>query len=247
MSSYKAISQLKKKYDWDKLTPSDKHRLVSSQMTFIPQNDFENHSRLIVSINDLKYGVNGLYFSDVTWDNDLNSNNYNHALMTSDKTISSNNKIKLSTNSDELFYCNDINEFYDKINYILNHKNDSSNLKNKSDEECLKDLINELIIILNKLDNEFVTSLRTKYQNMDDVNFYKNNQCKELLFDLGSYITSKFNNSIDGDTLLSAIRVIYKGVYENGIKESEVGSIINNNNKDNVFEFGDNIFARKNK
>jgi len=251
MSSYKAIAQLKKKYDWNNLSASDKYKLVSEQMNFIPQNDFEKHSRLIVNINDSKYDVNGLYFSDVTWDNALSLNYYNHALMTTDKTVKSNNKLKLSSKPDELLYSKDINEFYDKINYALNHVNDNvkdnDNLIVKTDDECLKDLVSGLINILSKLDNEFVTFIKAKYKSINNTGFYKTSECKELLSDLGNYIINKFNNNIDGETILSAVKVIYNGVYENGIKKSELDEIMKANNDHNIFEFGDSIFKKKNK
>ncbi len=64
---------------------------------------------------------------------------------------------------------------------------------------------------------------------------------------LGNYIINKFNNNIDGETILSAVKVIYNGVYENGIRKSELDKIMKANNDHNIFEFGDSIFKEKNK
>lgn len=46
---------------------------------------------------------------------------------------------------------------------------------------------------------------------------------------------------------LSAVKVIYNGVYENGIRKSELDKIMKANNDHNIFEFGDSIFKEKNK
>ena len=43
------------------------------------------HARCIVSMDDDKYNVHGLYVSDPTWDNQLDENRLNNVLMTFDK------------------------------------------------------------------------------------------------------------------------------------------------------------------
>lgn len=245
LSSYKAISQLKKKFDWDKISPSEKNKLVREQMSFIPQ-ESEGHSRLIVNIIDPKYDVNGLYFSDVTWDNDLKKNFYNHCLMTSNKVTSSIHKIKLAISPDELLYSKDIYEFYDKINYILNHK-DNSDFKNCDDKECLKELITNLINILDKLDYNFTSTMKSRYPSFRSDEFYLGNQYKDLLFELGSYISERFNKEINGNIILKGVKSIYNDVYEDGIWKQEIQQIIDDNNSSNIFEFSSDMFNKKNK
>ena len=243
LSSFKASAQLRKKYEWDKIKPFEKYKLVRKQMNFIPS-EYGNHSRLIVNINDPKYSVNGLYFSDVTWDNDLNKSFYNHALMTEDKAVNSNHKIKLSVSPCELLYSDSIEQFNDKLNYILNHRNSSRDYSNISDSECLKRIVVDLISIINKLDKEFVNNINSKYKHIDDIAFYENDEYKKLLYELANYIVNSFNNDIDGNTLLSAIKVIYDEVYVGGISSNDTKKIIEDNNSSNLFEFGSNIFKK---
>lgn len=164
--------------------------------------------------------------------------------MTEDKAVNSNHKIKLSVSPCELLYSDSIEQFNDKLNYILNHRDSSRDYSNISDSECLKRIVVDLISIINKLDKEFVNNINSKYKHIDDIVFYENDEYKKLLYELANYIVNSFNNDIDGNTLLSAIKVIYDEVYVGGISSNDTKKIIEDNNSSNLFEFGSNIFKK---
>lgn len=200
----------------------------------IPQT-FGKHSRLITYINDPKYQIDGIYFNDVTFDNDLIKNLYNHLLLTQHEISSSNNKIRLSFNPTEFLYADSIQEFYDKINYLLKHKNDEYNFfSDKTDDECLNIIISELLDLISQLDSKFANNLASKYN--------VNENLPELMFELGSYIVKKVNNHINEKTILDAISFIYQTAYENGLTNAEMKQIINNSNEENIIEFGHKKF-----
>ncbi len=230
MSAIEAKSKLSKIKNWNTLSSAFKYRLIRRQMQNIPQT-FGHHSRLITYIDDPKYQINGIYFNDVTFDNDLIKNLYNHLLLTQREISSSNNKIKLSFNSTELLYADNIQEFYDKINYMLKHKNEEPNvLADKDDEECLNIIISNLIDLLDHLDPKFINEIVSKYNISDNK--------PELIFQLGSYIVKKVNNHIDEKNLLRAINIIYQNAFENGLTDGEIKQIIQDNNEANTIEFG---------
>lgn len=244
MSSYKAIAQLKKKYDWNKLTPKEKYELIATQKNYIPHTLHEKHSRLIVNINDPKYQIDGLYFADPTWDNDLENNLYTHSLMTESRALESIHKLKVQNNESELFYSRDINEFFDKINYTVRIEKKAEKTLNESD--ILKKITIELFRKIEKLDSKFVNELKTNYQ-IDDIEEFSNEvteteKLRSLLFDMGNYIVKKNNNTITGKTLISAIKEVYKDVYVGGLTDKDIKDIISENIDDNIVEFNSSPF-----
>ncbi len=81
------------------------------------------HARLEVNIVDSKYNVDGYYLSDPTWDNVMDNDTYNFAVMTHDEYNGINRYNFLDfKNVDELFFVNSVEEFYEKVNLWLNKK-----------------------------------------------------------------------------------------------------------------------------
>lgn len=78
-----------------------------------------NHARAEVFIDDPKYGVSGIYLCDPTWDNDLENDRYLYAFLTRDKYDSIYREN--ITNDDIILYSKDTLEFYQMIDYLVNH------------------------------------------------------------------------------------------------------------------------------
>lgn len=73
-------------------------------------NDTAGHARLLVKMKDDKYGIDGLYVSDPTWDsNDFSR--YNHILMTFDE-IKRESKGEITFNAYDFFNVKNKEEFY---------------------------------------------------------------------------------------------------------------------------------------
>ena len=83
LSAYKAKKQIENNNsDYSNLSSLEKRDLISLQQTYIPMDTYGGHDRVLVYIKDEKYGIDGMYFSDPTWDNELIDNSYAHCLMT---------------------------------------------------------------------------------------------------------------------------------------------------------------------
>ena len=75
------------------------------------------HERLLVNLVDNKYKINGIYFSDPTWDNHLTKDAYNYMLMSSDEYNKNHNYNCLVIDAIELFFVHNEKEFDEKFNF----------------------------------------------------------------------------------------------------------------------------------
>ncbi len=185
------------------------------------------HARRIVKITDEKYGIDGVYFADPTWDNDLNNDFYNHLALTGDEVLNSRRFVWLfPRNSDELLYVNSIEEFYFKLNFILdkiNSHNYSSNIKT-SDENNLEFVLRELLFDkLEKLDPLFLKQLKEKYPFINSVMYWKED-LKDLIYDIGEYLVNHSNKEINGETIFKAVSNVYRDFYHKS--EDEIDSLM---------------------
>ena len=234
LSANKAIEQLKKKYDWKSLSPIEKNKLINEQMTFIPQS-FEKHSRMFVNIKDPKYGIDGIFASDSTWDNDLNNNLYTHTLMSQKRATSTVNKLKLTNNATELFYSSDTTEFFNKYHFLLSRSTDEYN----NIENCTKGIINDLLKKFKKLDIDFYNELMNKYS-FSHFKTYSYDYLQNILSDISLYVVNKFNVEVPFSTIISAIKVVYNDAYVDGLNDDDINQIIKDNTDDRNLYFGSN-------
>lgn len=154
------------------------------------------HQRLYVNIKDDKYGINGFYVSDPTWDNDLEVDYYNHLVLT-------NKEAKLECdfyyenydNEYEVFDVSSLDDLYLKIGHLIK-------------AEKIQDLLN----IIENLDLDYYNYLKKKY-NIENPN-------EKMINDLSMYIYNHINNEILGDTIMKAVEVVYKHSY--GYKEEDL-------------------------
>ena len=155
-----------------------------------------NHERLYININDNKYGINGFYISDPTWDNDLEIDYYNHlALTNKEAKLECEFNYESFSNENEVFDALSLDELYLKINNLIN-------------EEKIVDLLN----IIKELDLDYYNYLNKKY----DIE----KPDEKMINELSMYIFNHINNEILGDTIMNAVEVVYKHSY--GYKEEDL-------------------------
>lgn len=170
------------------------------------------HARRYVNLVDEKYGINGFYVSDPTWDNDLQNDYYNHSVMT-DRESNMSSRYQWSNNYD-IFDVNNINEYYERVKNKFN-KNDYKDFCN-----YFKNIIEEV----GKLDGKFYNNLKEKYSFITQFGSRWPDDITSLVNDLGVYILNKVNKTISGEKLFSCIRNLYLNNY--GYNEDNVDEIL---------------------
>lgn len=170
------------------------------------------HARRYVHLVDEKYGLNGFYVSDPTWDNDLQNDYYNHSVMT-DKESNMSSRYQWSNNYD-IFDINNINDYYDKV------KNKFNKMNYKDFCIYFKNIIEEV----SKLDGEFYNKLKSKYDFISEVGSKWPDSITELVNDFGLYLLNKVNKAINGKTLFECIRNIY--IHSYGYDENSVDEVL---------------------
>lgn len=164
------------------------------------------HKRVYVYLKDDKYKIDGFYLSDPTWDNDLESDLYNHMLFTNRKNDYSKNYQWFDKFI--LFNVKSICEFNRYFDFIRERDNKSGIY-----------LLNYIIDIIRVLDPDYIKELVKKYKFLDS---YKNNiyvsdkpsykKLLDLKNDLSEYIVSKVNNIIELK-IWKGIKNVYKEYY----------------------------------
>lgn len=190
------------------------------------------HARNIVYIKDEKYGIDGYYVSDATWDNDLDKDLYVHMLMTVDEM---NSHVRYNwfskTNPIELFAAKSTDEFYQILNFVMSRKNPID----------LNYYIENLITYIESLDPDFINILKEKYPYLKEF-FWKKNNINDLIYDLSIYIVEKNNNEISGKTFTTAIRNIYENVY--GYRKEEIDVALTKMIEDN-YQYASKKFPKR--
>ena len=185
----------------------------------------EDHARREVHLVDPKYGIDGYFLTDPTWDNDLKFDTYNYALMTHDEYVGIRRYSYLSYYGvDELFFIHSLEEFYAKINILLN-KN-----KNRKEEDIIRELLNKF----KDLDNDFYQELVSKYPNIGNISFdCTKENIQNIFLDMGEHILTKVNKMVNGRTLKEGITTYYHVILglEGEELENKVREVIEYNKK----------------
>lgn len=192
------------------------------------------HARRLVNLVDSKYRINGIYISDPTWDNDLIEDTYCFALLTPNEAITGKRYLHFDgSTASELLFVNSIEEFYSKINFILDHNLlFTPNSKDKYVQEL--NVIGKLLVLLKRLDTNFFDYFLDKYQilrkSYKDRNFdlnyitqkeeYDKKYIQDMLLELGEYIVNKVNKTVDKETLRAALTIMYKEGYNISSEEA---------------------------
>jgi len=192
----------------------------------------DGHSRRYVYIKDEKYNIDGFYISDPTWDNSLDKDYYSYLALTNNEILNSRRYLFIEYEDvDELFCVNNIYEFYEKINFLLD----------KDEYNSLEDLIYDLIDYIKILDKNYYENLKIKYSYIDDLKWPLD--ITDLIYDLGEYIVNHVNKPISGETIINAIKEVYKKVYK--YNEDTLNDTINkiiNINKNKYYKFFSKIY-----
>lgn len=198
---------------------------VDSHIEVLPDDidqHLEHHARRIVHIDDPKYGINGFYICDPTWDNFLEIDTFAYAALTPNEAISGNRRFTFNNyDGTELLHINSLEELYEKINYISYHNRDNSEYKNlPKDVTYAKEIkiIMSLLDVLYNLDKQFIYELIAKYPNLyitsnqyiaTHENNYSLEELQELLLYLGEYLLTRVNNPITADIYEQALYQMY--------------------------------------
>lgn len=165
-----------------------------------------NHARRKINLVDPKYGIDGYFFADPTWDNNLQHDTYNYALMTSDEYDGMNRYNYFSRyTASELFFVHSLEEFYQKLNILLD----------KNPKRSVIDYIESLMLELKTLDSNFCIEMKEKYPNLDSYKLRDSSkeEIQDILLDLGERIIGKANNFVSGEKYKEAIEVLYREQY----------------------------------
>ena len=155
-----------------------------------------NHQRLYINIKDDKYGLNGFYVSDPTWDNDLEVDYYNHlALTNKEAKLECDFHYQKFDSEYEVFDTSSLEDLYLKINNLI-------------EEGKIVDLLK----VIQNLDINYYNYLKNK--------FYLKTSNKKMINELAIYIYNHINNEILGDTIMNAVEVVYRHSY--GYKEEDL-------------------------
>jgi len=169
--------------------------------------DLKCHARIIVDIDDPKYNINGYYIADPTWDNFLEDDFYNYALMSFDKTAQNKRYVDL-TDEDLIMNVKDIDEYIEKINYLLNRS------IVETDIHLIK---NKILKIIKDLYPDYYKILKEKYDNLELVK--DNNIIQSILMEAGYFFIEKNGKDIPLETIIDAAGVVNSRVF--GFNEEE--------------------------
>ena len=179
------------------------------------------HQRNIVYLKDEKYNLDGYYFSDACWDNDLEHDKYLHVALTP-RELSHISKSPLMMNASDLLDIDSVEELLKKM-YILSH-GDMSN-----GDMYFRDFLQ----FINNLNPEYYKELQEKY----DIENYFNNLGDDYSFiiDLYKHIQSKTKNKeIKGEIIKQAVDAVNRRVYidlEDKKREEDLIEMLNYNDE----------------
>ena len=109
----------------------------------------------------------------------------------------------------ELLNVSSIEEFCQKINFLLD--------RGKNFDNSLRGVIKGIINIIYFLDCKYIEGIKGKYTFIDDGNWPSD--ITDFIYDLGEYVVGHVNKEIYGETIMSAVRNVYKNAY--GYSEEE--------------------------
>ena len=183
---------------------------------------YGGHSRVIVNLVDPKYGIDGIYQSDPTWDNVIGEDSYIYSTMTFDEAHLAKRYLYSDFSEYGLLASISLEEFYNNVNkYMDKLVNDDTYAIKFTEEKARLRVVSDLLDIIKKLDNNFYSDLLTKYPDIhkkDNVVITKN--YTDFLYDVGKYIVAKANKPIGLEQIKPAITLLYSKFY--GLNEEEI-------------------------
>ncbi len=163
------------------------------------------HARVMVNLEDPKYGINGYYIADPTWDNGMGKDYYNYAAVSYDSMQKSHYAMDL-TNLDLIFDVHSFEDYCEKINVFLNieyRRNQNSGLKEKNNIITMYRFVcDKIMTVLSQIDLAAHDSLKETYDNAK-ANPSGNN-FNMFLTMAGNIIVAKSNKQISNETIINA-------------------------------------------
>lgn len=153
----------------------------------------EHHARVLTYLKDEKYGIDGYYISDPTWDNDLENDLYNNIALTPEEDTSHHRMLYFS--DIDFFNVHTIEEFIDMVQRVQT--------KGYSFEYSLN--------FIKALDPIFYESLLQKYLPQNPVKPFKEVlNTPEFIIDIFNYLKERCNKPISGKTIIDAAMEVKK-------------------------------------
>lgn len=209
--------------------------------------EFGEHARAYSHIKDEKYGIDGYYIADPTWDNSLEQDLYIYAALTNQEINNNFRMLKIITNNEDMLLDSENKEdFYQRLDRSVERSITKRIKKNKNITKddyrteiyrIYLEKIRRILDIIKKLDIEKYQEITNKY----NIPIYlSNNNLKEFAFlmpeildELCDYILSKVNKPISGQTIIDAAMVINKDIFNLTEQQTQElrKNLINTNNK----------------
>lgn len=196
-----------------------------------------DHARLIVNLQDDKYGINGYYISDPTWDNNLDKDYLAHSTITFEEEE---NSKRMFWNNDESYImgAKNFKEFNDRINSLMKRIHNDKYFPAKDYKEIYSRVANKILEIFETLDSKYYLYLQEKYVSTQKVQTtclsnsqFDEKYYQEFLSEIGCYIIAKSNKKIDVNVIIAAnmeSKKQLKQVQENALNEYESQIIMDN-------------------
>ncbi len=179
------------------------------------------HARRYIHIVDEKYGIDGYYVADPTWDNDLEHDYYNYLAMTDNESTLGKRFIFMNSYMD-LFNVTDIDNFIEKCNL----------LRNKSHYDNFVFEMKRVVDVLKSIDINIYNKLKNKYDFIDKSTYKWPDKITEFVYDLGNEIVNKTNKPINSDVIFKAIENVYKNSY--GYSDDELQTKLEQIRQENI-------------
>ena len=184
------------------------------------EKDYSRHARVIVNLTDKKYGIDGYYIADPTWDNSLKNNFLTHSTITFEESTQENETFKDNLEL-ELFNINSIYEYIERVKKILSKDEDNSI------EFRYKDFVQKILDIFKELNPSYYKLLQKEHQDLmiDMKSFNSNfdeNIYKAFILEIGSHILTKTNKIVDRQKVVQASVV---GEHKLRVKKSVLSNL----------------------
>ena len=174
--------------------------------------EYESHSRIEIKIIDPKYGINGIYISDPTWDNDMEKDLYIHALMTRKEHDSMNRENKFDERK-TILDADSIEVFYSLVNRYLDGKN-----------QHLSTIMIFLTNYLKDFNINLYEELINKYpQIINNSDLLTDEQLADIIEQIGYFVVNTNNNTIKPSTIYAAVSEVYKA---KGMSDEEINTTL---------------------
>lgn len=183
------------------------------------------HGRCVISIDDDKYDVHGLFICDPTWDNKIDENRLNYALLTFAKASTGKRMIWFDI-EDPILDINNFEDFNTQVNFlfkkymVLSKENVYFHLSDYVDNEERQKMdkdpkynreVMERITVLFAYKKmieailQAISSIPNYYQFLKELdNCTKEEDYTSLLSDIGNYLVTRINQPVSNETIIQA-------------------------------------------